>query len=370
MSQTNTRGESEQRLRVLDAFRAIAIFAVMAHHYLSRYAPPDRSSSLYGYVHQYPQSLDLGAMGVQFFFIISGFVIFMTLQRCRHLLEFWSRRLARLYPAYVVGLILTFVIVNTLGPAEFHSTIKDALIGLTFMTSFASGTRFVEPAYWSLVVEMQFYFCIGILYTFFRPRFELAWTLYMGAGMLLWIAGESTQWHVLGSVSRQVFLASNTPYFTAGIIFYLLYRGTRRGVWMMSIAALAEYVLATPSFNISQHIATAAMLVAFTLFVAGRLEWLATDVAVFVGGISYSLYLVHQYIGVSLIPLFTRGGLGLPDLAAVSAVTLICGVLAYEMTRWVEIPAKRILLRLTGRVLFPKLCVYFPTLAFAASPPG
>src|SRR5215469_4574944 len=93
--------DADSRIQVLDAFRALAILGVMLHHYLSRYAPPDHPRNLYGYEHQYSQLFDLGAMGVQFFFVISGFVIFMTLEKCHHLVEFWVRRIARLEPAYI-----------------------------------------------------------------------------------------------------------------------------------------------------------------------------------------------------------------------------------------------------------------------------
>lgn len=368
MSQESAHSDAEPRLRVLDAFRAIAILGVLVHHYLSRYAPPDHVPSLYGYANRYPQWLDLGAMGVQFFFIISGFVIFMSVHRCDHLLEFWTRRLARLYPAYIAATITTFVVVNAIGPAEFHSGVKDVLVGLAFLSPYVPGTRFVEPAYWSLVVEMQFYVCIGILFTVFHRRFELAWTLYICAGIALWILGRTTPWTALGSLSRHVFLAAYAPYFTAGMVFYQLYTSRREGraavgVWAMSVAAFAEYVTATPQLMFVQHLLTGAMIVAFALFIGGRLKWLATGPLVFIGGISYSLYLLHQYIGVSLIPFFTRA-LHLPDLVAFAAVAGICGIMAYAFTRWIETPAKRALLTVARHRLFPKLAARWPALAF------
>ena len=368
MESATAHGKNESRLGVLDAFRAIAILAVLAHHYLSRYAPPDHFPSLYGYARQYPQWIDLGAMGVQFFFIISGFVIFMTLQSCNHLLEFWIRRFARLYPAFVIATLLTFVIVNLWGPAEFHSHLSDALVGLTFFTPYVPGVRFVEPAYWSLVVEVQFYICIGLIYTVARQRFELAWIGYICCGCALWVAGMLPHLYVLGSLSRVLFLALHAPYFTAGILFYKLYTGSRRMVGLMAAAALLEYLIATPRFTLAQHLVSAAMLAAFTLFIHGRIEWLASRVLLFIGSISYSLYLLHQYIGVTLIGILKRE-LQLSDLAAVIGATAICCALAYGLWQLVEIPAKRWLLR-TARVhFFPRLAARYPLLEFGSTLP-
>jgi peptidoglycan/LPS O-acetylase OafA/YrhL len=353
----------QSRLLVLDAFRALAILAVLVHHYLPRWAPPDHWRNVYGYTHTWPQWLDLGALGVQFFFIISGFVIFMTLEKCDHLLEFWHRRLARIYPAFIAATIATFVLVNRFGPEEFHSTWWDAVVGLTFLTPYVPGTRFVEPAYWSLVVEMQFYVVVGLVYTLARGRFTIAWTVFAGVGLLLYCAGSVPELHALGSVAKHVFLIEYLPNFTAGIAFYRLWQGERGGWQGLALLALVNHVVVAGDRDWQFHAAHAAMIVAFVLFSLRKLDWLAVRPLVFVGGISYSLYLLHQFIGVSLIALIKRAS-GLPDLLVAAIAALACGLLAFALTRLVEVPGKRGLLN-WGAAVLPRAKSRFPTLAFA-----
>ena len=71
-----------ERLRVLEAFRGIAILAVLACHYFSTWQRP---VNLYLYDHDHRALAPLGGLGVEFFFMISGFVILLTLERCEHL---------------------------------------------------------------------------------------------------------------------------------------------------------------------------------------------------------------------------------------------------------------------------------------------
>ncbi len=339
----------------------------MLHHYFSRFAPPTHTPSLYGYSHAYSSWFDLGTQGVQFFFIISGFVILMTLEHCSHLAEFWVRRLARIYPAFVVSTVITLIVVHAIGPPELKTRPIDALLGFTFLTQYLPGIRYVDGSYWSLVTEVQFYFVIGILYTAFRCRFELAWVTYVFVGSIFWVVGNHSRFHVLHTLARHVFLVESIPYFTAGILFYELYAGTCRRPWLLALTALAGYAAVAEPLDTMRPLVTAAMVAAFVLFLRGWLEWLAIRPLVFLGSISYSFYLLHQYIGVSLIRQLTPY---LPDLVALCVAASCCVGLAFALTRWVELPAKALILGWARRKLFPTLSVRLPNLTIRAANAG
>ena len=92
-----------RRLHSLDALRGLAALGVVAYHYLD-------------------QPAYYGLLGVELFFIISGFVILMTLERVPSLLQFAIGRAARLYPAYwfSVAVAGVFLLGNASGERSKH----------------------------------------------------------------------------------------------------------------------------------------------------------------------------------------------------------------------------------------------------------
>ena len=125
------------RLLELDALRGIAAFAVLLFHYTTRY------DQLYTQPGPPLFYFPYGYFGVNLFFMISGFVIFMTLNKTRYAVDFIVSRFSRLFPAYWVAIALTYSIVAVLGLPGKEVSVRDLLLNLTMFQEFL-GAKHVD----------------------------------------------------------------------------------------------------------------------------------------------------------------------------------------------------------------------------------
>src|SRR4051812_2873794 len=146
-----------QRLVGGDALRGVAALAGVLFFYTNRYtelfqpAPPPAAS--------FPG----GQYGVNLFFIISGFVIFMTLEKTRRPMDFVVSRFSRLFPAYWVAIALTFSITHWLGlPGKLVD--GGAALANMIMVHGLLRVPHVDGVYWTLEVELLFYCGMLLLY--------------------------------------------------------------------------------------------------------------------------------------------------------------------------------------------------------------
>lgn len=98
------------RIEFLDGLRCFAILGVLLFHYFSRWTPPWYPENLYPYSSVLSRLLSRGGYGVNHFFIISGFVITLTLFKCDNFSEFFIRRFCRLFPAMLLCSVVTFLL--------------------------------------------------------------------------------------------------------------------------------------------------------------------------------------------------------------------------------------------------------------------
>lgn len=327
---------SQARLGSLDALRGLAAFGVVLFHYLPYY------DKLFGHSFELPQLLTdtllFGRYGVHLFFILSGFVIFMTLERTRNATWFGLARGVRLMPALWAGIALTFISVHLLGPAERAVSLETALLNTTLLHEYL-GAEHVDGAYWSLVIEVTFYSWMALLFYTLRgwSRLRLAlwgWMLVSYAGVIWWkqIPGS------LEFLVKDLLFVKYAPLFIGGMLIFRIYRYGRPTASDATLLVLAV-CHGLFAYKLPYSLFVLGCFAVFSLAVAGRLNWLANKPLLWLGSLSYSLYLVHQNIGYGVIALSYKAGL--PGWLGVCLAVITALVLASLIHYSIEKPALR-----------------------------
>lgn len=320
----------QQRLKMLDGFRALAILAVMLFHFFSRWIFT-AGSSLYPYGGAF-NYFRFGYVGVQFFFMISGFVIFFTLERTESPGSFWMRRMIRLVPTMVVASLVTLLVFNlfeTRGLFPASASFANLLPSVTFLppglfnTLFPSAAKFdyINGSYWSLWPEIQFYFLASTLYYFDRKRFLRNFSgcaliligIYWGVdhartGSVLHLPVAPEKADLLYRWITQYFnLPQYLVYFSLGIFFYTVYKSRLAGEklsWKV-IVGLVVFILIFMDFGVrwQKYLLYAGMLLLFfgLIYFPRFLAWFEKPLFTQIGIASYAIYLFHENIGVLLI---------------------------------------------------------------------
>ncbi|NLL13183.1 MAG: acyltransferase [Fibrobacter sp.] len=314
----------KNRLLELDALRGIAALAVVVYHYFYRYNElHNRPDDILNWVY-------FGKYGAQFFFIISGFVIYWTLSRVDKPLDFLISRFSRLYPVYWVAVIITFSIVAITGLPGKEVSIYEALCNLLMFHEYFKIPH-VDGVYWTLTVELTFYFWIFILYL----SRQLKWAEYWMLPVLMVAVLQSTGFFKLPEIVNKIFITYHISFFIAGISFYKIINKTsdRFTIPLILISLVSTaFIISFKHFLVFSFFYTG-----FYLAISGRLRFLSFKPFVFLGGISYSLYLIHQNVGFVILNKFSENQLPTAPGAFLSIV--LCVIAASLLNRYVEKPA-------------------------------
>jgi peptidoglycan/LPS O-acetylase OafA/YrhL len=148
VGKTKVKGEKSRYLE-LDALRGIAVLAVVFYHYTFAY---DYHFKLFASNKFY---LYHGNLAVHLFFVISGFVIFLTLEKSKRKADFLVSRFSRLYPSYWVAMLVTLTVITVFPvPTLGHYTIKEVAMNLTMLQGFTK-IRLIDQVYWTLKMEQN-----------------------------------------------------------------------------------------------------------------------------------------------------------------------------------------------------------------------
>jgi peptidoglycan/LPS O-acetylase OafA/YrhL len=328
------------RLVELDSMRGLAAVAVLLFHLTFWRANDGQTPFTF-------LTLDLKVFhySVEMFFITSGFVIFMTLEAVSSSRQFLVSRVARLYPAYWVSVIVTTLVAYAM---EVHPPTAGVFAVNMTMTETFFRTSYVDNSYWTLGVEVQFYILVGAIFALGWLRRIDALCLTFLAAVAIYKVALFSQGIEAASWIEESFVEYG-DFFVIGVCMFRLrnQEASRITVVIMLLAVLSTawgggHQSLSPG-AVEYFAGTCALTVFMWLAVNGHVRFLRWRPLVFVGEMSYPLYLVHQRIGVALVEAFYRHGI--PAVAAVGAGTLAVGALAVVIHFTVEKPGRRYLRR-------------------------
>lgn len=353
---------STPRIAVLDGYRTLAIFCVLTFHYMVKWPVHLQAGEHFPYEGSFDgiTPLHYGWAGVEFFFVISGFVILMTLERCRNVGDFAIRRFARLWSPLFVAATLSTIIIYLIGPKDWLVSRFDYVASILLidpsdlakLLHIAAG-KWVDGAYWSLWVEVRFYALIAVAYLLARRNIVGVWLVFQGFVFVasLLVHGGMTR-ALLGLAAFPMFL----PYFTLGICIYEIYSdGAHRGLAIVGAVTTACIILFNARFAfiypdggpIGFIIVNVLIFVLLFLFTINHpvVNVFASRPMVTLGQASYSLYLIHQNIGVAIMRACI--GLGVSYFVVLPLTVGLMLAMALLLFRYVEVPAKSFVLRHT-----------------------
>jgi peptidoglycan/LPS O-acetylase OafA/YrhL len=320
----------------LDALRGVAALLVVAFHFSLKLS----------------DKIDLhwGVTGVDLFFMISGFVILLTLKHTKTWKIFVVNRFSRLYPTYWTCVTVTGVFLYFFGDIV---KVKLVTLYLTNMTMFQ--LYFIQPdldpPYWTMIIEMLFY--MYMLFVFLIKKLDhielVSVTLLSFVFVFSFFFALYPKSHFLYNISTYIPIINHFPLFCSGIIFYgIKCTGpTKRRCFYLLLCFIAQACVFEAGgrsryfMDVFEYSLILALYFAlFYLFAVNKLKFIVNRVTIFFGNLSFSLYLIHQTIGwtiLSFLRKYMQWGL------ALAIVLLLVILLAYFINKLVEVPAARYL---------------------------
>lgn len=304
--------------------RGLAAFAVAWFHLTGHDSNWVRSSGSYGW------------LGVEVFFVISGFIIPYSIWRSyprftlRDFPNYMLRRIVRLEPPYFASILLVLVLwhASSLAPnfagAEPSWNLWQVLSHIAYaipMTDYS----WLQPVYWTLAYEFVFYMIVGLIFGFMAQPQSIVWPAAAFVVLCLSLAG---------------ILSSLCLLFIMGIsVFRSVYLGEKAGWALLSFVV----VMLAMSLGGASLEAGIGVLTAGIIWLSARAKLTGVVWRPFraLGAISYSLYLVHVPVGGRVVNLLERYT---PDGAvfdfAVSALALTLSIIfAAVFWRFCERPS-------------------------------
>lgn len=311
-----TKISDREQIQELDWIRGISALLIVLYHFTTQY------EISIGHITPWRITIPWGCGAVNVFFMLTGFLTVYSIKMGMSPLLFAWKRIKRLYPAYWICIVITSVVVS-LFLKDYMRSMSVILVNFTMLQNFF-GIPNVDGVYWTLSYELIFYFYIVILLLFksaslrWIRNLSLAWIVLSYIYYAFEAVGFS---NMLTNSIRLAFMPYFTASFAGGIILGTVAKEQKRG-FISYIGVFASIVLSfmvqERSYSVLYCIAVIVLaLIVEERFIIKDTRYVEVITIVnkylkpltFVAGVSYPLYLLHQFIGFAIIKHLEASGL-------------------------------------------------------------
>lgn len=315
------KNNKEDHFKVIDSLRGIAALSVCIFHFVLGHG---------NYLKVYPRLESIsnfGWLGVEMFFVISGFVIPYSMAKSGYnfskFLFFIKKRIFRIEPPYIISVLVSFSMLCAssifLNKQVNDFSLTQIFLHLGYLNPFF-GYAWLQEFYWTLGVEFQFYIFMGLFYNIiFRSKNSFFICL-----LLICIFPFVRD-------NYKTFLSYST-FFCFGFIAKT-YLTKRINKVEAALCTLVVFVTSLYFFKAEQALVGLVTL-AIILFLP-----ISSKLLTFLGKISFSLYLTHDIFGGRLINILNKSAFQIQPLLILNIGILFSLFVAYVFYRLIELPA-------------------------------
>ena len=355
---------------VLDVARFVAILFVMLFHYYSCWAYRGDATYPYGALYDY---FSWGHLGVEFFFILTGFFIIPSLQRSDSFAIFLKKKFVRLGIPLVLCSIITFVIFKVFDNDGFipsSSQFRNFLVSCqlvspnVFNLLFNTDLQYINHSYWFLWVELQFLILVSVVYFVDKSHFLRNISVVSFVFCTIWyVSRRLIENYFLTNklgipFSEESMLYAKDWLWTFNLPMYMFYmefgmicsfihkRDFKSCLWLIPLIGVSLINNSLFTYSV-EHVICWGIVGVWLLYVliGLRTELFGGGALFFakIGEASYAAYLLHEYIGILIIHkyayLFEKQMWVLPVI-----LILIMFTASYCGYKYIEKPLTKILL--------------------------
>jgi peptidoglycan/LPS O-acetylase OafA/YrhL len=334
----------KNRIFILDDLRGIAIITVLFYHYFFVYYKDKEIDNIFisnvQYLNDY---INFGAFGISLFFLVSGFVIPMSLKgesNLKNLYNFFVKRFFRLYPTYWFSIIL-IIIATFIITGSMQYSFKQVLINFTMLQDIFR-TQSIDGVFWTLLIELKFYVLTAILFYFNLLKYiKYIVLLLLSIATLYYGYTYQTGTYLGNGLWAYLMLM----YLGTAFHFYHIKKIDKTVLFSLVLMVTVYYLLNFSYLPSSAYgdkfgysIATTLAIVVFTI--ALKYKKSLSAITTFFGNISYSFYLIHQVVGYLFITLFINLSFNMP-FGQINTFAIMI-IFAFLIHKFIEKPSNKL----------------------------